>query len=355
MVSGPDTHSDTPEPVETTVAVVGAGLAGLVLAATLREHGVETVVLEKSRGPGGRQSTRRESLGERVLHFDHGAQYFTIRDPDFRSFLDELPVGDAPLVREWTAPVVALEAGTVKARSENTRRFVFAPRMNSLARRLADGLHCRYGLRVASARPENAGWVLRDDEQRVLARSEILVLTAPAPQCLEMLPEDVPLRARLQAMRYAPCWSLMTHFPRSLEQSFGGAFVDASPLSWIANNDSKPGREQLDTEGESWVLQATPEWSYAHQEDDPASIRAALLEAFAAALGRDLPAPELALPHRWRFALPTAAAGAPCLWEPDARLGIAGDGCPQGARVEGAFASGRALAHRIRRAHGATA
>ena len=38
------------------------------------------MLVEKARGPGGRMSTRR--IDE--LRFDHGAQYFTARDADFR-------------------------------------------------------------------------------------------------------------------------------------------------------------------------------------------------------------------------------------------------------------------------------
>ncbi|MFN9939342.1 MAG: FAD-dependent oxidoreductase, partial [bacterium] len=41
------------------VVVVGAGVAGLACAGALRESGASVVVLEKSRGVGGRCATRR--------------------------------------------------------------------------------------------------------------------------------------------------------------------------------------------------------------------------------------------------------------------------------------------------------
>lgn len=355
-------ESPAPALATATVAVIGAGLAGLAAASSLGEHGVDVVVLDKARGPGGRGSTRRESLGGRTLSFDHGAQYFTVRDAEFESFLRELPlaadlVGEArePLVREWTAPVVALEQGTIKGRSENTKRFVFAPGMNSLARLLAHGLPCHFTTHVAHCLRTGDHWELVDASGRLLVRSSVLVVTAPAPQSLELLPTGAPLRERLETVRYAPSWAVLAHFPRSLQQNFGGAFVDASPLSWIANNDSKPGRERVDTGGESWVLLGTPEWSYAHRDDEPEAVVLALLEAFSLALGREIPDPDLVRAHRWRYALPTASVGSPCLWDATWQWGFAGDGCPEGARVEGAFVSGRALARRIRRALGAPA
>ncbi|MGB0731164.1 MAG: FAD-dependent oxidoreductase, partial [Miltoncostaeaceae bacterium] len=41
------------------VAVIGAGIAGLVAARDVRGAGHEVVVLEKSRGVGGRMAARR--------------------------------------------------------------------------------------------------------------------------------------------------------------------------------------------------------------------------------------------------------------------------------------------------------
>ncbi|MCX6834114.1 MAG: FAD-dependent oxidoreductase, partial [candidate division Zixibacteria bacterium] len=53
------------------VAVIGAGISGLISARTFHELGFDVTVFEKSRGPGGRTATRRADPG---LSFDHGAQ-----------------------------------------------------------------------------------------------------------------------------------------------------------------------------------------------------------------------------------------------------------------------------------------
>ena len=64
-------------------AVIGAGIAGLSCARALAASGVHVTVFDKSRGSGGRMSTRR---GEGWA-CDHGAQYFTARDPLFQAEL----------------------------------------------------------------------------------------------------------------------------------------------------------------------------------------------------------------------------------------------------------------------------
>lgn len=330
------------------VLIVGAGLAGTICARRLAAHDFDVSVFEKSRGPGGRQSTRRETLDGHTLHFDHGAQYFTIRDPEFARFLDDYRGGENPVVVPWTAPVVSLADGQVTGRSEDTDRFVCTPGMNALTRRLADDLDVRYRTRVETCERTDDGWRLLDEQGTELATGSTLVVTAPAEQALALLPDDVPFRDVLSNMRYAPSLTVMAHFPRSLERDFGGAFVDRSALGWIANNDSKPGRNPEGLPGENWVLHGTPEWSYAHFDDDAETVIAQLLAALEAALGVKVPEPDFVRSHRWRYALPTAPAGSPALWDASWRLAVAGDGCPDGARVEGAFLSGWTAARRIR-------
>ena len=65
----------------TSLAVVGAGIAGLACATKLQEAGLKVRLFEKSGGASGRMSTRRGNGWQ----CDHGAQYFTARHPDFRA------------------------------------------------------------------------------------------------------------------------------------------------------------------------------------------------------------------------------------------------------------------------------
>ena len=72
----------------TDVLVVGAGLSGLLAASTLAARGLTVQVVDKGRSVGGRLATRRMGPGRA----DHGAQFFTVRDPAF-----------AALVKQWEA------------------------------------------------------------------------------------------------------------------------------------------------------------------------------------------------------------------------------------------------------------
>ena len=65
--------------MDTEILIVGAGLCGLHAATRLQAAGRSVLVLEKSRGLGGRAATRR--WNNRPV--DHGAQFFTAKNPEF--------------------------------------------------------------------------------------------------------------------------------------------------------------------------------------------------------------------------------------------------------------------------------
>ena len=80
------------------IAIVGAGIAAVTCARTLVQAGHRVTVFEKSHTVGGRMATRSSPFGT----FDHGAQYFTVRDPRFAQALQTTP----KVCRPWSANTV---------------------------------------------------------------------------------------------------------------------------------------------------------------------------------------------------------------------------------------------------------
>ncbi|QAT86920.1 FAD dependent oxidoreductase [Corallococcus coralloides] len=317
------------------VAVIGAGMSGLALARVLTGAGFGVRVLDKGRGPGGRLSTRRSAEGGA---FDHGAQYFTARDPLFRALVDAW-VADG-VAAEWRGRVGTLTRGTVTPAKEAVR-YVGVPGMSAVAKALADGLDVRTGVRVERVAREGQAWRLTAETGQDLGLAEVVVAAVPAPQAVPLLAGAPALAAQAGTARMSPCWAVMARFGAPVAVELEGAFVEDSALSWVARDTSKPGR----TAGERWVLHGTPEFSAAHLEETPEAMAPKLVEAFGQALGRDVRAVE-AVAHRWRFAMPSPPLESSALYDAALGLGACGDWCA-GSRVEGAFLSGVALARRI--------
>ncbi len=175
----------------TKVAVIGAGLSGLVVAHGLRDR-AEVVVFEKSRGPGGRMATRY--AGDYA--FDHGAQFFTARTAAFRAFLQ--PLIAAGVVKSWPARFVELDRDRVTAMrdwSDEQPHFVGTPGMNSIGKHLAASLSVATDTRVTRVERSRKGWLLTDAEGRDLGRFDWLVMTMPAPQTADLCSANPALAA----------------------------------------------------------------------------------------------------------------------------------------------------------------
>lgn len=332
-----DTAGGQPSERPLGVAVIGAGLSGLICARSLSGHGHAVSVFDKARGVGGRMSTRRIA----DQSFDHGAQYFTVRDPLFARQVESWrQVG---CVATWKGKITVLDAGGVRSKESNIERFVGVPGMNAICRHLAVDLDVTLETRVDSLEHVGDRWRLTSDGQSDLGSFDAVVISTPAPQAAELLLKAAPaVAARASQVEMAPCWAVMASFAKPLDLGFDGAFVHDSALSWVARNTSKPGRPQ----GEAWLLHASPDWSLAHLALDKKDVARQLLEAFGSAVGGFSAGPADLDAHRWRFALPTEPLTEPCLFDAGLRLGVCGDWCG-GPRVEGAFLSGEAAAGRL--------
>lgn len=331
---GSDPHR---HPAKPAVAVVGAGISGLICARTLADRGHRVRVFDKARSAGGRMSTRRAG----AWRFDHGAQYFTVRDPGFRARVAAWRRDG--LVAPWTGRIAVLDGGMTVMKADDTERLVAVPGMNALCRHLARDLDVSYETRVDGLERTAAGWRLGSSAGRDLGDFDAVVVSAPAPQAAALIERAAPeLAARAGTVAMGPCWAVMAAFPEPLALGFDGAFVHRSPLAWVARNASKPGRP----EGEAWVLHGSPEWSEDNLELEPDEAAARLLEAFGEAAGSLGSTPAHLEAHRWRYALPQAPLAEPCLFDAGRRLAVCGDWCG-GPRVEGAFLSGGAAAQHL--------
>jgi predicted NAD/FAD-dependent oxidoreductase len=329
------TNASADKKQQLRVAVVGAGIAGLTAARTLHEHGHKVRVFDKARGVGGRTACRRQE----PFAFDHGAQYFTVRDARFAGSVKSWQA--AGVVAPWDARIVVLGDVAGEPRTP-TQRLVGVPGMNAIAKHIADGLDVTTQTRVVELTHARDAWHLAGDSGEAPGAFDAAIVALPAAQTAELLAGASELAARLRRCVLEPCWAVMLGFDRPLDVNFDGAFVHDSPLSWIARNNSKPGRSSA----EAWILHAGPTWSADHIEDPPEPVIDILLAEFRRLVGADVRDPVHIDAHRWRYALPPEPLDTGVLWEAGRRLAVCGDWC-HGARIEGAYLSGLAAAERV--------
>ena len=327
------------------VAIIGAGLSGLACANALARQGASVRVYDKGRGPGGRTSTRHAEIDGKELSFDHGAQYFTVRDPRIEEQLRGWErVGVA---KRWEGRIAVLgDNGSVESYSERPR-YVGTPTMSAICKHLAVDRDVRCGVTISRVERNGEQLSLIDQHDNTLGTFDRVVCTAPPLQTAALLADAAPeiaQRARDVAMN--PCWALMVAFELAIDVPFDGAFINEGPLSWIARMGSKPHRA---TEPDAWVVHASPAWSTENVEISKEEAVAPLLAAFFQAIGREPVAPSHQSAHRWRYAIAETPLGYGCLADATARVVACGD-WTNGNRVEGALVAGLDAANRILKA-----
>jgi predicted NAD/FAD-dependent oxidoreductase len=315
------------------VLIVGAGLAGLTAARHLVEAGLPVLVVDKGRGLGGRLATRRIAVGGWAGVFDHGAQFFTARDPRFTVQVDAWR--QAGVAREWSR---GFAAPGQPYQADGHPRYIGVPAMTALARQLAAGLAVRTRAQARVVARQGDGWAVTLTGGETL-RAAALVLTPPVPQSLALLeaggvalPADD--RQALQALTYEPCLAVLVVLDGASRIPEPGAIQFATgELAWMADNS----RKGLQPQAGSVTLHASAAFSRRHWADADEAVQERLLAAAGEWLGARVLHAEV---KRWRYARPERTYPQPhytASREPP--LLLAGDAFG-GPRLEGAYLSG---------------
>jgi predicted NAD/FAD-dependent oxidoreductase len=329
--STPDTSSFA------SVIVIGAGLSGLMAARHLSASGVDVQILEKSRGVGGRCATRRIQ----EIPFDHGAQFFTVRDSCFQSIADDwIEKGDA---RVWTSGFP--RSGHAK-QSDGHPRYCAIHGMNSLSKALGRDLSIRTRTTVNAVERDRNGWVLRTETEEVF-RAKTVILSAPLPQSLQLLDAnacDELLRDKpqLRKVEYESCFAVLALLDgQSAVPEPGAIQVDGPVIAWIADNTQKfmgSGRSSL-------TIHTNPEFTRKHFDTPQDEIAETVLNAAREWLGSEVVEWQV---QRWKYSKPVGFVGDPCVtWGDPTELVLCGDCMLPPSRMEGAVLSGLAAAETL--------
>lgn len=323
--------------MNTPIAIIGSGMAGLSAAHALAAAGLAVHLFDKSRGSGGRMSSKRSEVGD----LDLGAQYFTARD---RRFVETVQQWQANgWLDEWKPTLYQSQAGELTLSPDTQLRFIGVPRMSALTRNLLGELPVTFACRITEVFRGEQHWHLQDSDGQSHGPFSKVIIAIPAPQATALLSTAPKLAASVASVAMEPVWAVALAFEKPLNTPVEGCFVQDSPLDWLSRNRSKPGRaEQPDV----WVLHASSQWSRQHLDLPRETVIEQLRCAFAELIGCAVPEADFSLAHRWLYARPAQAHQWGALADPDLGLYACGDWCLSG-RVEGAWLSGQEVARRL--------
>ncbi|MFO8038330.1 MAG: FAD-dependent oxidoreductase [Sodalinema sp.] len=341
--------------MKTDIAIVGAGLAGLTAALPLQAAGYSLLLLEKSRGLGGRLASYRLN----GVRCDRGLRYLTDEGRLLSGLVRSLR--ERQVLRPWITTSHRYTAEGLQQNPPQTH-YVAPEGMSQIAKELGRDVPVWFSRRVAAITPQSHDWRL--DLEAVVAGSDAplevtaraVILAIPAPQALMVLATvpgmDADVINPLQSVTYDPCLTLLAQYSgdrvpdripwKSVE------FPDDPDLSWLGLDSSKRESSSLGSDRPVVVINSRAELARSHLDDrDLTPVIEHLLSQGAARLGDWLQTPEHLHLHRWRYAIPAQ------VWPQDSvvlktpfPLVCCGDWC--GSRqVETALRSGLAAASSV--------
>ena len=316
------------------IAIIGAGISGLTAAIVLSEI-ADVTLYEKSRGAGGRICTRYSD----PYNFDHGAQFFTARTPQFKQFLK--PLIKAGVIDIWNARFIEVRNNTITNRrqwNDDHPHYVGVPTMSSIGEYLAKNLNIKLNSEV-SIRKSIMGWEIIDFDGKVAGHYDWVISTVPVEQSLKLLPDYFSHYEALKQKKMLGCYSLMLGFDEILDLDWDAAQFSGTDISWISVNSSKPGRPS----DYSLLVHSTNDWAEKHLDDDTDAVKKYLCSQVAGIIGQNVYSAKHISLHRWRYANITKQNKSILFVDPESRLAACGDWCKKG-RIEAAFRSGFDLA-----------
>ena len=316
------------------IAIIGAGISGLTTAINLDKN-AHISIFEKSRGAGGRICTRYTDSYD----FDHGAQFFTARSPEFKKFLK--PLIKSGVIDNWKARLIEVRDNVIINRQQwnnDLPRYVGVPSMSSIGKYLSKNLDIKLNTEVSIQKSVEM-WKVVGSDGEVFGHYDWVISTIPAKQSLKLLPDYFSHHDALKQKKMLGCYSLMLGFDEALDLDWDAAQLTGTDISWISVNSSKPGRP----DDYSLLVHSNNDWAEEHLDDDVDAVKEYLCSQVAEIIGQNVYSAQHIDLHRWRKANIPKQDKETLIIDPESKIAACGDWCKKG-RIEEAFRSGFDLA-----------
>jgi renalase len=317
------------------IAIIGTGFSAASFSYFIKK---DLNFYEKSRGVGGRCSTRRV---DNVGLFDHGLQYIKSQDEEFKKFLKDYCV--------WKGDFKIFQNNRL-IDDLGKERIIHENGNNALVKNLFKNKNVMLNkeLKNLEKKGDNFQLTFKDDTQE---NYKTVIITAPFQQAYNLTKQFTESFFSKFDYSMQPNLTLMVAFNKSLNLNLSAiSFEDDDVLGFAANENTKK-KDLINKDLELWTIQSSLKYSikniYEYRNNKPnlidemIDIKEDNIQYF------DI--------HGWLYAYRTNLETdncswnletANCYWNEDLRLGICGDWF-SGGNAESAFLNAKKLAELI--------
>jgi len=290
------------------IAIIGAGLSGAILYNNLKKKNYNVTIFEKSRGAGGRCSTRYI----KDLKIDHGTSTFQVHDESFENFCDDQ-------VRSQL--LIKAEDG-----------YKGTNGLNKMVSSLISYEDLQTRTKLIKAYKNDSRWVLEDENKNLYGGFDTLLCTIPATQVLDLQIENIKsIQSKLQNVTYDAVATLITY----------GAILEKEQIQQLQKNSFF---RKISVQNDGIVFHVIAQIS--NKLDSKEEVQNIIVHEIKTTIGVDILATMNVIPHLWRYGFVLNSLDTNYIYDKELRFGLCGDYF-QGDNLEASFLSSSSLATQI--------
>ena len=277
------------------VAVIGAGIAGVVCAHYLNEYGFNVILFDKSRGVSGRSTTKRFFNVDNGI--DMGVPYIYKRE--ISEFMK-------PLINDLNQHKVLTKWEKIKKENAQIFKddtFVGIPKMSRIARYFSSDLQLNSTQRVNKIKKVINKWLISTETDQ-FDSFDTIIFAIPSPQLIEIegIPKDLTEKLT-KNIQFKAINTFLIETSRPLWTGIENeAVFNDSIINKIIANYKKP---QRDNSRYTYAIHANSKWSTeTFEELSIKEIEKKIYAELKQQFNLDKKEVVETLLHRWKYAIP---------------------------------------------------
>jgi len=318
-----------------SIAIIGAGFSAATLSYFIKK---DLDFYEKSRGAGGRCSTRRV---EDVGLFDHGLQYIKNPNPEFKEMLSDCSV--------WQGNFKIFENNQLKNDADK-ERIIHENGNNLLVKNLFKNknIFVNKELKSIEKKSDHLQLTFKDETQE---QYKTVVITAPFLQAYNLTKQFTENFFSNFNFSMQPNLAVMVAFNKSLKLDLSAITFENDDVLGFAANENTKKKNLINKDLELWTIQSSLKYAVKNIKEyrnNKQFLIDEILKNFSNKLKINISKEQIQYSdiHGWLYAYNLNTSSPNCYWDSHLRLGICGDWF-SGGNAENAFFNAKKLANLI--------
>ena len=318
-----------------SIAIIGAGFSAATLSYFIKK---DLDFYEKSRGAGGRCSTRRV---EDVGLFDHGLQYIKNPNPEFKEMLSDCSV--------WQGNFKIFENNQLKNDADK-ERIIHENGNNLLIKNLFKNknIFVNKELKSIEKKSDHLQLTFKDETQE---QYKTVIVTAPFQQAYNLTKQFTENFFSNFNFSMQPNLTVMVAFNKSLKLDLSAITFENDDVLGFAANENTKKKNLINKDLELWTIQSSLKYAVKNIKEyrnNKQFLIDEILKNFSNKLKINISKEQIHYSdiHGWLYAYNLNTSSPNCYWDSHLRLGICGDWF-SGGNAENAFFNAKKLANLI--------